>query len=171
MSSRRARNAALLLATCVLAGAGGHAAAGVTVGGVVPSVLGLALPAQPPASRLSHFSSSSSTTQTLTIASALTTTEVPTQLSLADATNPTGAARGHLLSGAHTLPQPLFARAGSGAWASLAAAVPATLLSLEMPLASAPQAIELRQTVTRGSHVAPGVYDKTVLITLSADAP
>ena len=91
-------------------------------------------------------------------------------MSVADGDLAEGHALGHLASGASMLSQPLEARVGAAAFQSLDAAVDPLLALWREPAAGERVTVHLRQRIAAGESPR-GTYEKTVLITLSPQAP
>ncbi len=168
-ASSRARRSALALAAAVLAAALAlallaRAQASPTPGGTVPSTLALSLGEPTP-----FTNAGPRDVYTATIRVAVTATDTPTQLSLADGEVTSGPRLGHLVGGASILPAPLEATADAGPFRSLDAPVPATLRSWSEPLSGAPAKIRLRQETP--SARALRSHGKLLLVTLTAGGP
>jgi hypothetical protein len=161
----------VLAAVAALALAAGPASAqtppiddGTTVGGEVPSYLGLSL-TQP--SGFASFKKSGS--YLLSFTATLTSTEEVTQLSLADGDAISGAGRGHLSGGGKRLPDPLEARAGSAAFQPLDAAIDPLLQRWSGgPVTNKAAKVTLRQKVRAN---ASGPYHKLLFVTASTEMP
>jgi hypothetical protein len=149
---------ALVLA---LAPATAHAQ-GTDVGGTVPSYMALALDAPEgfatfPAGPGEHV---------LRVRARVTSTDRNVQLSVADGDVAGGARLGRMGS----LDAPLEARIGAAAFQPLDAAFDPLLTLFREPVANKAATIELRQRIGAAERPS-GTYDKTILITLSPNAP
>jgi hypothetical protein len=82
--------------------------------------------------------------------------------------DPSTVAKGHLVNGAFTLPQPLLA-AGStdGTYSEL----PATLKTYGGPVSNDPASVSFKQTIGSNDALRTGSYGKTLTFTLSTDQP
>jgi hypothetical protein len=107
---------------------------------------------------------------TATIQLAVTATEAPTRLSLADGEATGGARHGHLIAGGRVLSPALEASAGRGPYRSLASRVDPQLGQSSEPLAEQPQTIRLRQAY-RGGASNLRRYHKLLLVTVTAGGP
>ena len=134
----------------------------VPVGGTVPSFLALALD---DVSGFARFKRAGSYTEA--IRARVTSTDRRAALSVADGDVADGRALGRMASAAALLRAPLEARVG-GAFAALDAPVEPSLEEWPRAVANERTVIRLRQRVGRNER---GGYRKTVLITLSPDAP
>lgn len=171
----RAQAAAAATAVFALAAATAAPAEAPVVGGSVPSVLSLSL------SQPSGFSPASETSAkrrggrggrlyTAAIELAVTATETPTRLSIADGETTGGGRRGRLVRGAAALSRALQAAAGPGAYRSLDREVDPQLAQWSQPLAEQTATVRLRQTY-RGSVVRLRRYHKLLLVTVTAGGP
>ncbi len=137
-------------------------AAQVPVGGTVPSFLALALDDVRGFARFARAGA-----YELAIRARVTSTDRRAGLSVADGDVADGRALGRMVSAAALLRAPLEARAG-GAFAALDAPVEPQLERWTTAMANERAVVRLRQRVGRTER---GGYSKTVLITLSPDAP
>ena len=159
-----ARAAAAAVACLLLTAA--PAAAQTDIGGSVPSKLELWL-ADPqgfasfPAGPGEHE---------LVIRARATSTSARALVSVVDGDLAEGRRLGHLASGASVLEEPLEARVGSAAFQPLDATIDPLLAEFKRPLANERVAIRLRQRIAAGERPR-GTYTKTLLITLSSNAP
>lgn len=165
----RARRASAALVSVALAGAAvAHAQEGPSVGGSVPSVLGLSL------SEPSGFSRSAAghaeSVYTSIVRVEVTATDAPTRLSIADGEVAAGARHGRLVRGRSILSPPLRAAANHGAYNSLDATVDPVLEQWNEPVAHATATIRLRQAV-RGAPPTLRDYHKLLLVTITAAGP
>jgi len=157
----------IALATLVLAAilAPAAHAQGTDVGGTVPSYMALSLDepdgfATFPAGPGDHE---------LRVRARVTTTDGGVQLSVADADATSGSRLGHLAGGS-ALDAPLEARVGAAAFQPLDATVDPLLAVFRKPVANEAATIVLRQRIGAGERPS-GTYAKTLLITLSSNAP
>jgi hypothetical protein len=164
---------AAAVAFALAAAAVAHAEAPI-VGGSVPSVLSLSL------SRPSGFSRVAGTRARrhakrgerlyiATIELAVTATDMPTRLSVADGEASGGRRRGRLVRGRAAL-SPLQAAAGRGAYKSLDRKVDPQLAQWSQPLAEQTATVRLRQSY-RGSARELRRYQKLLLVTVTAGGP
>ena len=142
------------------------AAAQTDVGGNVPSQLDLWLDephgfASFPAGPGEHE---------LTIRTRVTSTSTRAVVSVVDGDLTGGSRLGRLASRASVLKEPLEARVGSAAFQPLDATIDPLLAEFQRPLANERVTIRLRQKIRAGERPR-GTYTKTLLITLSANAP
>ena len=100
----------------------------------------------------------------------VTASDAQARLSVADGDRTDGRALGHLASAASVLSEPLEARVGSAAFQSLDANVDPLLAVWRRPVANERTTVHLRQRIAAGERPR-GTYEKTVLITLSPQAP
>jgi len=141
-------------------------AQGTDVGGTVPSYLALSLDepdgfATFPAGPGEH---------TLRVRARVTSTDGGARLSIADGDVASGARMGSMAAGGTALDRPLEARVGAAAFQPLDAAIDPLLAVFRRPVANEAATIELRQRI--GPAERPrGTYAKTLLITLSSNAP
>lgn len=156
---------ALVLAVGVLLLAAAPAAAQTDVGGSVPSMLELQLDdpsgfASFPAGPGEHD---------LAVHARVTSTGNRAFLRVADGDIATGRRLGRMASSASVLDQPLEARVGSGAFQPLDTTIDPILAEFG-PVSNERVTIRLRQRIDAGERPR-GTYDKTLLITLSSNAP
>jgi len=137
---------------------------GTEVGGSVPSFLELIL--TQPKTGLSKFPRAK--TYATSFEAQVTTTDGPTQLSLADGEVVSGSRLGHLSRGSKRLPLPLEARVGRAAFQTLDQSVDPLLTRWTEPGTRVKATVNLRQKV-KGK--ASGSYRKVLLVTLSTDTP
>jgi hypothetical protein len=142
------------------------AAAQTDVGGSVPSQLQLWLDepqgfASFPAGPGEHE---------LAIRIRATSTTTRALVSVVDGDLTSGRRLGHLASRASVLKEPLEARVGSAAFQPLDSTLDPLLAEFQRPLANERLTIRLRQRIAAGERPR-GTYNKTLLITLSANAP
>jgi feruloyl esterase len=142
---------------------------GGTVGGTVPATLSLTL--GPPAS-FGAFTPGLDHDYEATTAATVISTAADVALSVAD---PSGTARGRLVSGAFSLAEPLRARASSpvgagGTFAPLGD-TPLTLLSYPAPVSNDPVNLAFRQHVAATQPLRTGTYAKTLTFTLTTTTP
>jgi hypothetical protein len=165
----------LALAATALAGAApAQGQVGPQVGGSVPSVLALSLGAPGPfvPARGGRYGGRrrGARLYTASVDVAVTATDAPTRLSLAEGEAGAPRRRGHLVRGDSVLSPALGVAAGRGRFSSLARRVPATLKLWREPLAAQRATIRLRQAF-RGSARALARYHKLLLVTLTAAGP
>lgn len=139
---------------------------GTPVGGTVPSYLALSLDES---IGFARFPAGPGTYE-LEVRARVTASDSRARLSVADGDLADGRALGHLASGASVLSQPLEARVGAAAFQGLDAAVDPLLALWREPVASERATVHLRQRIAAGERPR-GTYEKTVLITLSPQAP
>jgi hypothetical protein len=156
---------AFVLAAGVLLLAASPAAAQTDVGGSVPSMLELRLDdpsgfASFPAGPGEHE---------LAVHAHVTSTGNRAFLRVADGDIASGRRLGRMASSASVLDQPLEARVGSGAFQPLDTTIDPILAEFG-PVSSERVTIRLRQRIESGERPR-GTYDKTLLITLSSNAP
>jgi hypothetical protein len=156
------RGATLAMLALLLGAPAAAQAQGTDVGGTVPSYMALSLDAPEgfaefPAGRGEHV---------LRLRARVTTTDRNVRLSVADGDVASGARLGRMGS----LDAPLEARAGATAFQPLDAAFDPLLALYREPVANKAATIELRQRIGAGEQP-NGPYDKTLLITLSPNAP
>jgi sugar phosphate isomerase/epimerase len=144
-----------------------------TVGGNVPSMLALSLPAQP--GSFGTFQPTVAKSYETAVAATVTSTAGDATLSVTD---PGTTAPGHLVNGAFALPSPLNVRAiNSGnptqAYVPLAEATnaPTNLLSYTGPVNTDLVTIGFRQAIGAGDVLRSGTYSKTLTFTLSTTQP
>lgn len=140
-------------------------AQGTDVGGTVPSYLALSLDepdgfATFPAGPGEHE---------LRIRARVTATDGGARLSVADGDVTSGSRLGRLAGGS-ALDAPLEARVGAAAFQPLDRALDPLLAVFRQPVANKLATIELRQRIGAGERPR-GTYAKTLLITLSSNAP
>lgn len=148
---------ALLLAAPAAAGA-----QGTDVGGTVPSYMALSLDAPEGFARFPAGPGE----HALRVRARVTSSDRGVRLSVADGDETSGARLGHM----GTLGAPLEARVGAAAFQPLDAAIDPLLAVFREPVANQAATIELRQRIGAGERPS-GTYDKTILITLSSNAP
>lgn len=158
--------AAFALAAAVTAHAEGP-----EVGGSVPSVLSLSL------SQSSGFTAAGGGRRgphgrlyVATIGLSVTSTEMPTRLSITDGEALRGASRGHLLKGKRSLSPALEAAAGHGRYHSLENGVDPQLKQWSEPIANQAASIHLLQAY-RGSAQSLSHFHKLLLVTVTAGGP
>lgn len=158
--------AAFALAAAVVAYAQGP-----EVGGSVPSVLSLSL-AQPSGFTAAGGGRKGSRGRLYiaTIGLSVTSTEMPTRLSLMDGETLRGAGRGRLLEGKRILFPALEAAAGHGPYHSLDSGVDPQLKQWSEPIANQEASIHLRQAY-RGSAHSLSRFHKLLLVTVTAGGP
>jgi hypothetical protein len=165
--SRRAAITAAAIAVAVAASAGSSAEGqepGTEVGGTVPSTLELSIDA---VGAFSPFAAGPTSRQLLVRARVTSTDEAAT-LSIADGDAAAGPRLGRLSA---ALSQPLEVRLGAtGPFTPLDEAADIELTAFTGPVANAAAALRIRQRVLAGERPKPS-YPKTLLITLSSDAP
>jgi hypothetical protein len=144
-----------------------------TVGGNVPTVLALSLPAQP--GSFGTFQVGMDKSYETAYAATVTSTAGNATLSVSD---PSTSFPGHLVNGSFALPSVLNARAldashPSQDFAPLAEATGAAtnLLTWNTPLTSNPLTIGFRQQIGSGDVLRAGSYSKTLTFTLSTTQP
>src|SRR3954452_1339334 len=137
---------------------------GTEVGGSVPSFLELII--GQPSATLASFKKAKTYSSSFDVQ--ITATDEGTVLSLADGDVATGKKMGHLASGKKSLPLPLEARAGKGAFQPLNQTVDPLLARWSDAATRSKATINLRQKV-KGK--ASGSYRKVLLVTLSPDTP
>jgi hypothetical protein len=165
---------ALVLCTAAafaLAAAVAAHAAGPEVGGSVPSVLSLSL------NQLSGFTAAGGGRRgprghlyVATIGLSVTSTEMPTRLSITDGEALRGADRGRLLKGKRSLSPALEVAAGHGRYHSLDSGVDPQLKQWSEPIAEQAASIHLRQAY-RGSAHSLSRFHKLLLVTVTAGGP
>ncbi len=163
------RRAAAVLAAVAAGAAAAPAAAqdpGTEVGGTVPSYLALGL-SDPEG--LATFPAGAGEYE-LAVRARVTTSDAGATLSVADGDVTSGSRLGRLASDAGVLDAPLEARIGAAAFQPLDARLDPVLAAFRRPVANAAATIRLRQRIGAGERPS-GTYAKTLLITLSADAP
>lgn len=141
------------------------------VGGSVPSVLSLSL-SQPggfTAAGGGHHGRRGRLYRA-TIHLSVTSTEMPTRLSIADGEAIGGARSGHLLAGKRSLSPALEASAGHGPYRSLESGSEPQLRQWSEPIASQAASIHLRQAY-RGSASRLRRFHKLLLVTVTAGGP
>jgi hypothetical protein len=163
--SRRAATAAATL-VIALALAPAARAQGTDVGGTVPSYMALSLDepdgfATFPAGPGEHE---------LRIRARVTSSDGGARLSVADGDVASGSRLGRMAGGGGALDAPLEARVGSTAFQPLDAAIDPILAVFRQAVANEPATIVLRQRIGAGERPR-GTYAKTLLITLSSNAP
>jgi hypothetical protein len=156
---------ALVAAVCLLLLAAAPAAAQTDVGGSVPSTLELRLDdpsgfASFPAGPGEHE---------LVVHARVTSTTNRTRLSVADGDLASGSRLGRLASDASVLDEPLEAHVGSDPFQPLNADIDPIMAEFG-PVSNEHVAIRLRQRINDGERPR-GTYTKTLLITLSSNAP
>jgi sugar phosphate isomerase/epimerase len=144
-----------------------------TVGGNVPSLLALSLPAQP--GSFGTFQPTVSKNYETAVAATVTSTAGDATLSVTD----TGTtAPGHLVNGAFSLPSPLNVKAANAAtpgnaYAPLpeASNTPLNLLTYAGPVNQDVVTLGFRQAIGATDVLRSGTYSKTLTFTLSTTAP
>lgn len=159
------RLASLTAASACLLVVAAPAAAQTDVGGVVPSMLELAI--DDPQGFASFPSGPGE--HELLIATRITSTANRATLSVVDGDQTSGRRLGHLASSASVLDQPLEARVGSDPFQPLDVSLDPVLAEFG-PVARERARIRLRQRIEAGERPR-GTYTKTLMITLSATAP
>jgi hypothetical protein len=106
----------------------------------------------------------------LSIRTRVTSTTSSARLSAVDGDLVAGSRLGRLASGASVLDEPLEARVGSTAFQPLDATIDPLLVEFGRPVANERATIRLRQRINAGERPR-GTYTKTLLITLSSNAP
>jgi hypothetical protein len=137
---------------------------GTEIGGSVPSFLELII--SQPSATLSSFKKAKTYSSSFDVQ--ITATDEGTVLSLADGDVATGKKMGHLASGKKSLPLPLEARAGKGAFQSLNQTVDPLLTRWSDAATRSKATVNLRQKV-KGK--ASGSYRKVLLVTAMPDTP
>lgn len=139
-------------------------APGTEVGGTVPSTLELSIDSVGAFAPLTAGPSS----RQLLVRARVTSTDKAATLSIADGDAAFGPRVGRLSA---ALSQPLEIRLGaSGPFKALDEIADSALLGFDEPVANAAATIRVRQRVLAGERPQP-TYSKTLLITLSSDAP
>jgi hypothetical protein len=167
MSSLARRGAAIAaLSACALAvpAAAARAQGGTEIGGTVDSMLKLSIDPPPPA--LATFPSHAGA-PTVAIGVAVTATDAPVTLSIADGDHAATPRRGHMVHGTTILAKPLEATAGTSAFGPLDSPLGPLLRSWDTELGAARTTIRLRQRVT-ARELRRGPFTKTVLITVAS---
>jgi hypothetical protein len=164
VSRRTATATAAVIALAALTPAAAYAQ-GTDVGGTVPSYMALSLDepdgfATFPAGPGEHE---------LRIRARVTSSDGGVRLSVADGDATSGSRLGRL-SGGTPLDAPLEARVGAAAFQPLNTAIDPLLAVFREPVANERATIELRQRIGAGERPR-GTYAKTLLITLSSNAP
>jgi sugar phosphate isomerase/epimerase len=144
-----------------------------TVGGNVPSMLALSLPAQP--GSFGTFAPTVAKAYETAVAASVVSTAGDATLSVSD---PGLVAPGHLVNGTFSLPSPLNVRAinttnPTQAYAPLAEATgtPLSLLTYTGPTNGDLVTIGFRQAIGAADVLRSGSYSKTLTFTLSTTAP
>jgi hypothetical protein len=137
---------------------------GTEIGGSVPSFLELII--SQPSATLASFSKAKTYSSSFQVQ--VTATDEGTLLSLADGDVATGKKMGHLASGKKSLPLPLEARAGKGAFQPLNQTVDPLLTRWSDAATRSKATVNLRQKV-KGK--ASGSYRKVLLVTAMPDTP
>jgi hypothetical protein len=106
----------------------------------------------------------------LTIGARVTLTTGRATLSVADGDVTAGRRLGRMASSVAVLRRPLEVTVGSSAFQPLDLPIEPPLEEFLEPVANAPAAVRLRQRIEAGERPS-GTFDKTVLITLSSNAP
>ena len=154
---------ALLAVACTGSSAEGQAP-GTEVGGTVPSTLELSIDS---VGMFAPFAAGPASRQLL-VRARVTSTDKAATLSIADGDVASGPRLGRLSA---ALSRPLEIRLGaSGPFTPLSAAADVELTAFDEPVANAPATLRVRQRVLAGERPKP-TYPKTLLITLSSDAP
>jgi hypothetical protein len=139
---------------------------GTPVGGIVPSFLKLVVD---DAAGFGAFPAGPGEYE-LAIHARVTASDPRSQLTVADGDVADGRRLGRLASAASVLAEPLEARAGDGAFASLDATVDPLLEVFSRPVAGERVTVRLRQRIEAGERPR-GSYSKTIFLTLSPEAP
>jgi hypothetical protein len=160
----RLRTAVAAASACLLASAA-PAAAQTDVGGVVPSMLELAVDDP---SGFATFPQGPGEHELL-IPTRITSTTNRATLSVVDGDQTTGRRLGHLAARGSVLDEPLEARVGTDPFQPLDVSIDPVLAEFG-PVARERVRIRLRQRIDSGERPR-GTYTKTLLITLSASAP
>ena len=167
MTRRAAIAAAAAVAALAAASAGSTArgqAPGTEVGGTVPSTLELSIDS---AGTFAPFGAGPSTHELL-VRARVTSTDKAATLSIADGDVTSGPRVGRLSA---ALSRPLEIRVGAtGPYAPLDEISDAALVAFDGPVANTAATLRVRQRVLAGERPKP-TYPKTLLITLSSDAP
>lgn len=158
-----------LLALALAGGMVADAQGGPVVGGEVPSVLSLSL-GQPSGFVRTRAGGGEEALYTARLQVAVTATEVPVSLSLADGEAIAGACDGHLVDSGRILSPALQAAVGHGSYSSLDAGVAPVLRQWRRPLADRPASIRLRQAFSGGAGELAR-YHKTLLVTVTVAGP
>jgi len=158
---------ALAAAIALAAIAAPGAAAQTDVGGEVPSYMGLGI--DPIEGDFSTFPAGPGSHE-LTIDARVTLTSGRATLSVADGDAATGRRLGRMASRVAVLRQPLEVTVGSSAFEPLSLPIEPPLEEFLEPVANARATVRLRQRIEAGERPR-GTFDKTVLITLSSNAP
>src|SRR3954454_8286329 len=137
---------------------------GTEIGGSVPSFLELII--SQPSATLSSFKKAKTYSSSFGVE--ITATDEGTVLSLADGDVTKGKKMGHLASGSKSLPLPLEARVGKGAFQPLNQTVDPLLARWSDAATRSKATVNLRQKV-KGK--ASGSYRKVLLVTASPDVP
>ena len=140
--------------------------AGVTgIGGTVPNVLSLTLGTAP---SFGLFTPSVARDYTAALAATVTSTAGDAALTVFD---PSGASIGRLVhtSGAFSLAQPLFVRAGTGPFGALS--TPQTLKGYGAPVSNDAVTVDFRQSIGANEPLRSGSYSKTLTFALSTTTP
>ena len=154
---------ALLAAASTGSSAEGQAP-GTEVGGTVPSTLALSIDS---AGTFAPFGAGPASRQ-LVVRARVTSTGRAATLSIADGDVASGPRLGRLSA---ALSQPLEIRLGAaGSFTPLDADADVELTAFDKPVANAAATLRVRQRVLAGERPKP-TYPKTLLITLSSDAP
>ena len=156
---------ALVVAVGALLLAAAPAAAQTEVGGTVPSMLSLRLD-EP--SGFSSFAAGPGEYD-LAVRARITSTGNRAFVRVADGDVASGRRLGRMASGGSVLDEPLEARVGSAAFQPLNTAIDPILAEFG-PVSNERVTIRLRQRIDSGERPR-GTYTKTLLITLSSNAP
>jgi hypothetical protein len=164
----RGRSLVAIAGAMALAGGGAPVAAaqGTDVGGSVPSYMGLGID---PVEGFATFPAGPGSHE-LTIDARVTLTTGRATLSVADGDAAAGRRLGRMASRVAVLRRPLQATVGSSAFRPLSLPIEPPLEEFLEPVANAPATVRLRQRIAAGERPR-GTFDKTVLITLSSNAP
>ncbi len=134
------------------------------IGGTVPEVLSLGFGT--PAS-FGLFTPGVARDYTASMAATVTSTAGDAALTVFD---PTGVSTGRLVhTGGFSLTQPLFARAGTGAFGALT--TPQTLLTYSGPVTNDAATVDFKQSIGAAEPLRSGAYGKTLTFTLSTTTP
>ncbi len=143
-----------------------------SVGGTVPTVLGLTIPA---AASFGGFAPGVTATYNSSMAGTVTSTAASADLTVTD---PSTTATGRLVNGAYALTSPLQVRATNAANPSTVFAplsttpgAPLTLLSYAGPASAEAVTIGLRQTVAASEPLLAGSYSKSLMFQLANTTP
>ena len=143
-----------------------------SVGGTVPTVLGLSIPA---AASFGAFTPGVTATYNTSMAATVTSTAASAALTVTD---PSTTATGHLVNGAYSLPSALQVRATNAANPgtvhaplSETAGSPLTLLAYAGPVSADAVTIGMRQSIAATDALLAGAYSKTLTFQLANTTP